>query len=127
MNDCRKLVQLPANADEMSRLVERLEIRTPDDTPTPQVDSNGILRFRGRLVPLSPIEERLARALVDDPGSVVSRSRLVSDTWEGKAVRLASLRTGVTRLRRRIAPLGLTVRAVRGRGYTVEASTRHQA
>ena len=82
MNNCRDLVQLPANADEMHCLVERLEIRAPDDTSTPQVDSTGVLRFRGQLVPLSPIEERLARALVNDPGSVVSRSRLVSDTWE---------------------------------------------
>jgi DNA-binding winged helix-turn-helix (wHTH) protein len=127
VNDCRELVQLPANADEMHRLVERLEIRTLDDAPTPQVDPDGVLRFRGRLVSLSPIEERLARALVNDPGSVVSKSRLVSDTWEGKAVRLESLRTGVTRLRRRIAPLGLTVRSVRGRGYMVEASSGHQS
>ena len=123
--DPNRVVPRPTNAEELRTLVER--VAPPVDAPTPQVDGNGILRFRGRLVPLSPIEERLARALVDEPGSVVSPSRLVSDTWEGKAVRIASLRTGVTRLRRRIAPLGLTVRAVRGRGYKVEASTGHEA
>ena len=127
MTDGRERIELPASAEEMHRLAERLDARDSFDAPTPQVDGNGILRYRGRLVPLSPIEERLARALVDTPGSVVSRSRLVSDTWEGKAVRLASLRTGVTRLRRRIAPLGLTVRSVRGRGYMVETSPGHQA
>jgi DNA-binding response OmpR family regulator len=115
-------VQRPANAEEMHRLVERLDVHDAVDRPTPRVDGNGILRFRGRFVPLSPLEERIARVLIDAPGSVVSRSRLVSDRSEMNALGLSSLRTRMTRLRRRIEPLGLTVRSVRGRGYVVEPS-----
>ena len=125
--DRNHMVPRPTNAAELRSLVERVAPQSPVDAPAPRVDADGILRFRGHLVALSPTEERLARALVDAAGSVVSRSRLVSDTWEGKAVRIASLRTGVTRLRRRIAPLGLTVRAVRGRGYMVETSPGDRA
>jgi DNA-binding response OmpR family regulator len=123
MNDRCELVQLPANAEERDRLADRLEVRTPAGPPTPRVDRNGILRFRGRHVPLSPIEERLARALVDTPGAVVGRSHLLSEAWPGKVPSGASLRTRMTRLRRRIEPLGLTVRSVRGHGYVVEPST----
>jgi DNA-binding response OmpR family regulator len=115
-------VHRPANAEEMHRLAERLEVHDAVDPPTPRVDRNGILRFRGRLVPLSPVEERIARVLIDAPGSVVSRSRLVSDRSEMNALGLSSLRTRMTRLRRRIEPLGLTVRSVRGHGYIVEPS-----
>jgi hypothetical protein len=42
-------------------------------------------------------------------------------------VRMSSLRTGMARVRRRIEPLGLTVRSVRGRGYLVETSTGDKA
>ena len=122
MTSCRE-VRLPATAEEVDELVERLGARRVVEPPTPRVDPGGILRFRGRRVPLSPIEERLARALVDEPGSIVSRARLVSDAWADRGVRLASLRTGITRLRRRIEPLGLTVRSVRGQGYVVEPSS----
>jgi DNA-binding winged helix-turn-helix (wHTH) protein len=124
--DRNHMVPRPKNAEELRNLVERVAPQSPVDAPAPRIDPDGILRFRGHLVALSPTEERLARALVDAPGSVVSRSQLLSDTWKGKAVRIASLRTGVTRLRRRIAPLGLTVRSVRGRGYVVETSTGHK-
>ena len=123
MTSCRE-VRLPATAEEMDELVERLGACAVEP-PTPQVDPGGILRFRGRYVPLSPVEERLARTLVDEPGSIVSPSRLVSDAWADRAVRLASLRTGITRLRHRIEPLGLTVRSVRGQGYMVEPSSAY--
>jgi two-component system, OmpR family, response regulator len=113
-------IRLPATAEEMDELVERLGARRAVEPPMPQLDPGGILRFRGWCVSLSPIEERLARALVDEPGSIVSRSRLVSDASVNRAVRLASLRTGITRLRHRIEPLGLTVRSVRGQGYMIE-------
>ena len=123
-------VERPANAEEMDRLADRLEARTPAGPPTPRVDRDGILRFRGRLVPLSPIEERIIRALVETPGSVVRQAHLVSDAGlsdaeKGTAPSSASLRTRMTRLRRRIEPLGLTVRWLRGRGYVVETATGH--
>jgi len=123
VNDAhRERVELPADAAELARLAERLEAGTDPDPPTPRVDGDGILRFHGRCVFLSPTEERLARSLVATPGSLVSGTRLASDTWKGAAPTTASLRTLVTRLRHRIEPLGLTVRSVRGRGYLVDAT-----
>lgn len=121
MTDFDPWGQLPADAREMNRLAERLVIRTGLEAPTPWVDRNGILRFRDQFVCLPPIEARLARALVDEPGSVVSR-RLLLREWKDRAVGSGSLRTYMTRLRHRIAPLGLTVRSVSGRGYVIEAT-----
>ena len=118
MTSCRE-VRLPATAEETDELVERLGACAVEP-PAPQVDPGGVLHFRGRYVPLPPVEERLARTLVDELGLIVSPSRLVSNAWPDCAVRLASLRTGITRLRHRIELLGLTVRSVRGQGYVVE-------
>ena len=119
MTSCRE-VQLPATAEEMDELLVRLGARRVVEPPTLQVDQGGILRFRGRCVLLSPIEERLARVLVDEPGTIVSRPRLAANGWADRSVRNSSLRAGITRLRHRIEPLGLTIRSVRGQGYVVE-------
>jgi DNA-binding response OmpR family regulator len=118
----RARIEFPSDAAALERLADRLELRAPTARPTPSLDHDGILRFRDRVVVLSPVEERLARALVDASGSIVDRSNLLADRRNGQPSTIASLRTRVARLRRRIEPLGLTVRSVRGRGYVVETS-----
>jgi DNA-binding response OmpR family regulator len=68
-------------------------------------------------VALSPTEEELCRTLADRFGQVVG-----ADALAGASVpplTPTAVRVHITRLRKRIAPLGLTVRAVRGRGYVL--------
>jgi DNA-binding winged helix-turn-helix (wHTH) protein len=72
---------------------------------------------------LPPVEARLMVALIDRFGAVVSRDQLARSGWpEGSPGRNA-LDVHVLRLRRRIAPLGLSIKTVRSRGYLLEADT----
>lgn len=71
-------------------------------------------------VALSPRERALFTVLSDRPGSVVARAQLLNDVWGSDAADVHLVDVAVTRLRRRLAPTGLRVVAVRGRGYRLE-------
>ena len=87
----------------------------------PDVKGDGRLTFRGRWVNVSGVEEALARALsehfcelVDDQTVEAAASADRLTTWN-------ALHVNLSRLRKRLAPLGLVIRRVRNRGYVMEA------
>ena len=84
-------------------------------------DADGLLRYRGRWVTLSPVERALAAALVDRFGAVVGRDTLVRRAWPGGSPTRNALDVHMLRLRRRIGELALEVRTVRARGYLLQA------
>ncbi|MEU2084757.1 winged helix-turn-helix domain-containing protein [Streptomyces albus] len=90
----------------------------------PQLDENGVVRFAGRSVTLSPTQAELLSLLVARFGEVVPREalRFQPGNGEGPLSRNA-LDLHMMRLRQRIGVLGLTVRTVWGRGYVLEAGT----
>lgn len=115
-------IRLPADDRDMRARVARLASRSETQQPAPQVDGDGLLRYRGRWVALSPVESALAITLVDRFGAVVGRDTLARRAWpEGTPTRNA-LDVHMLRLRRRIAPLGVEVRTVRSRGYLMQAA-----
>jgi len=115
-------IRLPADDRDMRARVARLASRSETEQPAPQVDGDGLLRYRGRWVALSPVESALAITLVDRFGAVVGRDTLARRAWpEGTPTRNA-LDVHMLRLRRRIAPLGVEVRTVRSRGYLMQAA-----
>jgi len=115
-------IRLPADDRDMRARVARLASRSETQQPAPQVDGDGLLRYRGRWVALSPVESALAVTLVDRFGAVVGRDTLARRAWpEGTPTRNA-LDVHMLRLRRRIAPLGVEVRTVRSRGYLMQAA-----
>jgi hypothetical protein len=85
--------------------------------PHPHLDEFGCLSYGGRNVYLSPLDELVARALVESFGHAVAEERLLRSDEPGGAVERDRLRLAVTRLRRKIGPLGLGVTAMRGFGY----------
>ena len=87
----------------------------------PTVDDDGLLRYRGRWVTLSPVERALAAALIDRFNAVVGRDTLVRRAWPGGSPTRNALDVHMLRLRRRISTLGLEVRTVRARGYLLQA------
>jgi DNA-binding response OmpR family regulator len=98
-----------------------LELRAEQHGVRPLLDPDGLLHHRDGWVPLSPVEQSLASALVDRFGAVVTRDALADRAWpEGVPTRNA-LDVHVLRLRRRIAPLGLEIRTVRSRGYLMQS------
>jgi DNA-binding response OmpR family regulator len=115
-------VRLPADERDIDARINALRARASAWALSnrPRLDGNGRL-FRGnRWVALSPIEEQICTALIDEFGAVVSDRRLMTRGWPGGTGTPTGLRLQMTRLRRRIAELQLEVRSVRGKGYVLQ-------
>jgi DNA-binding response OmpR family regulator len=115
-------IRLPAAEDDLRVRVSTLAGRAGRSLAAPTVDDDGLLRFNGRWVTLSPVERALAAALIDRFNAVVGRETLVRRAWPGGTPTRNALDVHMLRLRRRIAGLGLEVRTVRARGYLLQAS-----
>lgn len=89
---------------------------------TPVLDDDGLFRVGDQWVALPPVEHRLARALLAKMGTVVTRDALSRAGWPEGAPGRNALDVHVLRLRRRLAPLHLTIHTVRSRGYLLEMS-----
>ncbi len=120
-------IRVPAVDGDVRARLEGLAFRASrHDTTVPDLDHDGVIRFADGWVPLPPVEARLTRALVDRFAAVVSRDTLARSGWPDGAPGRNALDVHVLRLRRRLAPIGLSIRTVRSRGYLLEASARGQ-
>lgn len=122
-------VRIPvAEADLRARvrwLAHRVSQRADGDVatdPLPELDDDGLFRVGAEWVSLPPVEHRLARALLDRMGTVVSREALAQAGWPHGAPGRNALDVHVLRLRRRLAPLALGIHTVRSRGYLLALS-----
>jgi hypothetical protein len=110
-------VRTPVHLGEAQARLEALARRVAErrrvDT-VPQLDESGRLFHGGRWVPLSGVTQRLATALVEAFGQVVDDGELLSRGWPGGSGQRDTLRVQLTRLRRRIKPLGLGILYVNG-------------
>ena len=113
-------VRLPADDGDVRARVLALAARSSRHRPGPQVGGDGRLRYGAHWIALSPIEHRLAQALAERFGEVVKGERLAKAAWPDEGTNEGALRVHLTRLRRRLRPLGLEVQNVRGRGYLME-------
>jgi len=112
-------IRLPADDRDVRARLSTLVTRSGAERPF--LDADGLLWFRGRWVPLSPVERSLAEGLLERFGAVAGRDALRRRAWpEGLPSRNA-LDVHMVRLRRRIAELALEVRTVRSRGYLMQA------
>jgi two-component system, OmpR family, response regulator len=115
-------IRLPADDRDVRARVARLASRAETQQPAPVVDGDGLLRYRGRWVALSPVESALVITLVDRFGAVVGRDTLARRAWPDGTPTRNALDVHMLRLRRRIAALGVEVRTVRSRGYLMQAA-----
>jgi hypothetical protein len=114
-------IRVPAAELEVRLRVGALVARAErHEQAAPSLDGDGVLRFEGAWVPLPPVEARLAGALMQRFGGVVSRDTLAKAGWPDGAPGRNALDVHVLRLRRRIGPLTLVIRTVRSRGYLLE-------
>lgn len=120
-DDREDWIRLPADDIDLRVRVETLRRRLGDDvSEPPRIDDDGVLRVDDRWVALPPVEARLASALLERFGAVVSRDSLTKAGWPGGSSSRNALDVHVLRLRRRLAPLQLAIRTVRSRGYLLE-------
>ena len=117
-------VRVPVGDAELSLRVAGLRARAvAHRAPPPGVDDDGVLRVGASWVSLPPVEARLAAALLDRSGAVVSRDALARAGWPDGAPGRNALDVHVLRLRRRLGAVGLAIRTVRSRGYLLEAAS----
>jgi two-component system, OmpR family, response regulator len=120
-DDREDWIRLPADDVDLRVRVETLRRRLGEDgSEPPNIDDAGVLRVDDRWVALPPVEARLAVAMLDRFGAVVSRDTLTRAGWPGGSSSRNALDVHVLRLRRRLAPLHLAIRTVRSRGYLLE-------
>src|SRR4051794_12715226 len=115
-------VRVPADEADVRARIDGLTFRHGSGlADVPDLDHDGLLRRKGGWVSLPPVEARLMSALIERFGAVVSRDQLSRSGWPKGAPGRNALDVHVLRLRRRIAPVGLSIKTVRSRGYLLEA------
>jgi DNA-binding response OmpR family regulator len=120
-------IRVPASEADLRTRLAVLEQRADAGlTSRPVLDRDGLLRYAGRWVSLPPVEHRLTAALIERFGAVVARDALSRAGWPDGSPSRNALDVHVVRLRRRVRPIGLTIRTVRSRGYLLETSDSAQ-
>ena len=113
-------MRLPADEAEIRARVARVRLLTTHRAGTqPFVDDHRMLHRGGMAVQLTPIEASIVTSLLASPGDVVDHVDLERKAWISAAPSRDALDAAIYRLRRRLAGVGLYVRTVRGRGFTL--------
>jgi hypothetical protein len=119
--DCEQdWIRLPVDPRDVAARLEMLNQRAASHYALPTVDDHGRLHHRGRWVPMSPIERRLMELLVSRFGAVVGGDDLREHAWPNQPATPTALRVHMTRLKKRIAPLGLAISGIRPWSYVLE-------
>lgn len=81
--------------------------------------TDGLLQVGRHQLRLPPVEAALLARLGSPPESLHTREELAEAAWGDDTRSRRSLDSRVLSLRRRLTPLGLEIRAVRGRGFVL--------
>lgn len=123
-DDGEDWIRIPADPRDLQARLAGMARRLLDaHVAEPLLDDDGVLRHAAGWVSLPPVEARLAQALLDRFGAVVSRDTLESRGWPAGSPGRNALDVHVLRLRRRLASVDLVIRTVRSRGYLLERSS----
>lgn len=112
-------IRLPADDVDVRARLHALVHRAERHPSVPALDGHGQLTFRGRTAYLSPTDERIARVLVDAFDQAVPEAALLRDMDDDASA--TKLRVHVSRLRKRVDPIGLEITAIRNFGYRIHA------
>jgi DNA-binding response OmpR family regulator len=114
-------LRLPADESDARARLDSLARRAVHHPMQPTLDAHGQLVHAGALVLLSPVDKQLAARLIADFGEAVADDDLIAAAWrEGGTEQ--TLRVHLSRLRRRLAPIGLAITSIRGYGYAMHAA-----
>lgn len=83
------------------------------------IDDGGLLHHGRVWVALPDLEWRLMELLVARIGQLVRREELTAAGWPEGRSGPSALNVRITKVRKRLQPLGLTIKTVRGRGYVL--------
>lgn len=115
-------IRLPADRRDVQARITGLRRRAAELPVRPSLDGYDRLIFRHHWVALTPSDYKLIEPLVEHFDEVVPYERLVGAGVDGDGPAPVATRVRLTRLRRRIAPLGLEIRTVRPHGLALTAT-----
>ena len=117
-------IRFPLDPDDLALRSRTLEERARTVLPRATglvLDADGLLHREDRWVALPRLEAQLFAQLLERPGEVVLREVLAGAGWPGGRPADERAVDGVIkRLRRRIAPLGVTIHTVAGSGFLLD-------
>jgi DNA-binding response OmpR family regulator len=111
-------VRLPATDDDVRVRAAALEARAARRLRRPELGADGRLFAAGHWVALSHVESEMVRVMCDRFGEVVDADALAVGADRRRTP--TAVRVHLTRLRKRIRPIGLVIHTVRGRGYVLD-------
>jgi DNA-binding response OmpR family regulator len=113
-------IRAPADPIDLQARVANLRRAAHRRALVPELDEDGVVR-RGRAwVAVRPAEALLLRLLLARHGRIVAYDELETAAWPQGAPSSDALHDRVGRLAPRLAPLGVRVHRVRGKGYLLE-------
>jgi hypothetical protein len=119
--DClEEWVRLPADQRDVAARLQALAKRA--ERLSPRIDGSDRLLYRNRWVGLSPTEARLAKVLVENFEQVVHEADLARRGWPDDEWPGGALRVHLTRLRQKLARIGLEIPSVRRHGVVLQPS-----
>ena len=120
--DLEDWIWLPADERDVFARLRHLQARARRarlDAETVRADGDGVAWIAAHRIALPPVEAAVLRLLADPPERLCSRRDLEDAAWGHEPRRRRSLDSRIFVLRRRLAPHGLEVHAVRGRGFVL--------
>ncbi len=116
-------VREPADPEEIRARRVSLLART-SCAACPRID-DGLLLFRGGWAAVPPAQVAMAELLVERFGQVARREELTEAAGAtGASQHDDAVKAAMGRLGKRLAPLGLELESIRGRGYLLQAAER---
>jgi DNA-binding response OmpR family regulator len=110
------VTEMNARRDALVRRVAVLP-HDPVADAEPTIDLDDVLRVGDHSLVLAPIEARLLRTFLDDPGAIITKESLMRSTWPDGAPRSNSFTVRLARLRKRLRPFRMSILTFPRRGY----------
>ncbi|MGF0168088.1 helix-turn-helix domain-containing protein [Streptomyces albidoflavus] len=113
-------IRMPTTNEDFQARLTALKLRSVANT-VPYLDQDGILHMGTGAVAVSPGEAQVLYLLIQRFGRTTAREELRARLSEGgKEASRNALDLHIKRIRRRVRPLGLSIRTAWGRGYVLE-------
>jgi hypothetical protein len=114
-------IRLPADDQDVRARLAALVERARHHPAVPVLDGYGQLTYCGRRAFLSPTDERIAEVLVEAYDRGVSEETIFGAVWP-EGGNPTKVRVHVSRLRKRLVPLGLEITSIRNFGYRLHTA-----
>jgi hypothetical protein len=123
LDDLEDWLREPVDPVELLARTDALRRRAAAQKTAPRLDDDGLLRFDGRWVVIPDAQLPLVRLLVERFGQLVRNDELAEAyIAAGGTGNRSSIRTAITRIRVRVADVGLALESARHRGVVLDVA-----